>query len=259
MTVAKTLCGVPVARDHVLGATDSPPGVVRWLPTGTRGVPGKSQAEEDIMRNLYPFLVVAVLFSDSAGAAVLWDNGIVPSGVNGRAISPPAFPDIRLAEDVTFGSAVRVSDFHANVIEDGGWTDGGDITLTIYEDSSNGPGGVAASVTGEFTKLDTGSYYHGRDDFNYWIEGLDIALGAGTYWFGMRNDNGGGAGTNYWMTSDGGPDGPGSSTGFFSLDGGDTWNDEGDRWHHAFVVTGIPEPSTCLLLGIGGLVLLRRR
>ncbi len=26
----------------------------------------------------------------------LWDNGLIPNGVNGRALSPPAFPDIRV-------------------------------------------------------------------------------------------------------------------------------------------------------------------
>ncbi len=28
--------------------------------------------------------------------------------------------------------------------------------------------------------------------------------------------------------------GPGSDTGWFSLDGGNTWNDEGPTWDHAF-------------------------
>ncbi len=211
------------------------------------------------MRNLYSILVVAVLFAGSASADVLWDNGIVPNGVNGRAISPPAFPDIRVADDVTFLTEVTINDFHANVLEDDGWTDGGNITLTVRADTGSGPGAIIASHTGEFTKMDTGDDYFARDDFDYWIEGININLGAGTYWMSIRNDGGGGAGTNYWQTSDGGFDGPGSDTGWFSLDSGATWMPEGgDIWHHAFVVTGVPEPSTCLLLGIGGLVLLRR-
>ncbi len=212
------------------------------------------------MRSRYSIVIVMTLFASSAVADVLWDNGMVPNGVGGRAISPPVFPDIRVADDVTFGGSITINDFHASVNEDGGWTDGGELTLEVREDTGgNGPGAILDSHTGEFTKMDTGDDYFGRDDYDYWLEGIDIALGAGTYWVGIRNDNGGGAGTNYWMTSDGGPDGPGSSTGFFRLDGGDTWNDEGDRWHHAFVVTGVPEPSTCLLFGLGGLVLLRRR
>jgi hypothetical protein len=38
------------------------------------------------------------------------------------------------------------------------------------------------------------------------------------------------------MTSSGGPDGAGSSTGYFSLDGGNTWQNEGAGWQHAFEV-----------------------
>ena len=69
-------------------------------------------------------LIVAVLalFAGTASAAILWDNGIVPNGVNGRAISPPAFPDIRVADDFTVpaGETWWIDDAHFNVIEDGG-------------------------------------------------------------------------------------------------------------------------------------------
>ena len=211
------------------------------------------------MRNLCVILIVAVLFASGASADILWDNGLAPNGMNARAISPPGFPDIRVADDVRFLTEVTINDFHANVMEDRGWSDGGDITLTVRADTGNGPGAIIANHTGEFTKMDTGDDYIGRDDFDYWIEDIDITLGAGTYWMSIRNENGGGAGTNYWMASDGGSDGPGSDTGWFSLDGGATFNPEGNEWHHAFVVTGVPEPSTGLLLGLGGLVLLRRR
>ena len=208
-------------------------------------------------------LIVAVLalFAGSASAGVLWDNNIVPNGTNGRALSPPGFPDIRVADDAVFESSVQILDFHANIIEDGGWTDGGNITLEVRDTADGGgPGAMVASHRGEFTKMDTGDDYFARDDFDYWIEGIDINLDAGTYWFTLRNEDGGGAGTNYWMTSDIGPDGVGSDFGWFSLDGGNTFQPEGgDPWNHAFVVTGIPEPSTCLLLGLGGLALLRRR
>ncbi len=208
----------------------------------------------------YSILVAVALFASGTGADVLWDNGLVPNGIRGgRGISPPAFPNIRVADDVTFVGGVTINDFHANITEDGGWTDGGDITLTVYADTGNGPGDIVAIHTGEFTKMDTGDDYFGRDNFDYWIEGIDIPLGEGTYWMGIRNANGGGAGTNYWPSSDGGADGPGSDTGWFSLDAGGTWMPEGPTWNQAFVVTGVPEPLTCLLLGLGGLVLLRRR
>ena len=88
----------------------------------------------------------------------------------------------------------------------------------------------------DFRKMATGDEYLGRADFDYWCEDMSIQLGAGAYWLGLRNPGGAGSGTDYWMTSDAGPDGVGSSTGFFSLDAGNTWAPEGDSWHHAFEI-----------------------
>jgi hypothetical protein len=172
---------------------------------------------------------------DVVGCA--WDNGIVPNGVNGRAISPPSFPDIRVVEDVIVEApGCTIVSFHANIIEDASWGDDGMIQVLVYEDTGNGPGALMASVDVEYTKMDTGDDYFGRSDFDYWIEGVNIDLPAGTSWVGIRNPGGAGAGTNYWMTSDGGFDGPGTSTGWFSLDAGNTWADEGATWDHAFEI-----------------------
>ncbi len=170
-------------------------------------------------------------------AACNWDNGIVPNGVNGRAISPPGFPDIRVADDFrALGPNCLLVRVGANVIEDDGWTHDGLIEVAVYGDTGNGPGPIVESVTTDFTRIDTGDVYFGRRDYEYWVEGLEIDLEPGTFWIGLRNPGGGGAGTNYWLTSDGGLDGPGSDTGWFSLDGGNTWSPEGDTWLHAFIL-----------------------
>ena len=209
-----------------------------------------------------------ILFDNSQNGGenvVLWDNDIVPNGFSGRAISPPSFPDIRVADDFTVppGDTWWIKDAHFNIIEDAGWTHGGEVTVTFWDDVNNFPGARIAERTvsmedGKFERMDTNDEYFGRADFDYWVAFNDqIELGGGKYWISIRSDLGGGAGTNYWMTSKGGPND--SKTGAFSLDEGNSWNDEGAGWHHAFTITGTPEPTSLLLLGLGGLAILRRR
>ena len=91
------------------------------------------------MRKSIAIVVVLALFAGSANAALLWDNGMTPNGFSGRAISPPNFPDIRVADDFTIAAdgGFTIEDFHANVIQDAGWSDG---------DGKNSPG--ASSSTG---------------------------------------------------------------------------------------------------------------
>lgn len=205
------------------------------------------------------FPVLFASFTFAVRAEYLWDNGLTPNGFSARALSPPIFVDIRVADDFALRTSFHISNFRANVLEDDVWEDGGEITIEFYADAGDRPGAVVAAHTGEFDKRDTGDEYFGRRDYEYTIEGMDIFLDAGAYWVGIRNALGGGAGTNYWTTSDGGPDGKDSSTGYFSLDAGNTWSEEGAGWHHAFAIELIPEPSTWLLLALGGLGIFRRR
>ena len=185
----------------------------------------------------------------------LWDNELIPDEVSARAISPPAVPDIRVVDDLVIpdGEEWIIQDFHTNIIEDDAWIDGGVAEIYIYADTGNGPGTeIFNSGPVAFTKMKTGLKFFGRLDYEYWIEDLDIPLGPGRYWIGLRFPNGGGVGTNYWMTSTGQPDGPDTS-GWLSLDGGATWILEGDpECDHAFTITGIilnPYPADSAMDG----------
>ncbi len=108
--------------------------------------------------------------------------------------------------------------------------------------------------------MDTGDDYFGRSNYDYWIEGLDIIVGPGDYYVGFRNPEGGGAGTNWWMTSDGGADGADSGQTWFSLNGGDTWEEAGERFqNYAWEIGGVPEPSSVFLIALGALAVCSRR
>ena len=56
-----------------------------------------------------------------AGEDLLWDNELTPNGVNGRGLSPPDFPGIRVVDDMLTELPSVISAIHANVIEDDGW------------------------------------------------------------------------------------------------------------------------------------------
>ncbi|MEW5883557.1 MAG: hypothetical protein AB1725_04955, partial [Armatimonadota bacterium] len=63
----------------------------------------------------------------SAQARVLWDNNVVPIGSGTRAISPPGFPNIRVADDIRVsGPGWLVDTVRIFVIEDAAWRSGPD-------------------------------------------------------------------------------------------------------------------------------------
>jgi len=178
-----------------------------------------------------------------------WDNGIVPNGVTGRGVSPPRFPNTRVADDVFAEADCVITEFRANVIEDDNWFDGGQIEVTVYADTGSGPGAIRESATTGFTRTATGDVYSGRKNYDYIVEGLAIEVEAGGYWIGFRNPAATGSGTNWWETSDGGVDGPSSDTGWVSVNGGNVWSPLGDQWHLAFEVNGVESLGACCLPG----------
>lgn len=188
-------------------------------------------------------LSVFALASTASAGGLVWDNNIQTDGGNARALSPPAFPNIRVADDILVPeTAWLVSGFRMSGIEDDTWNPGTVMELTIYADDNGLPGEVVTVVEGPFTRTPTGERYFDRDEYLYSITlAEDLLVGEGMQHIGARFPEGGVEGTNYWLTSDGLPDGA-DTTGSFSLNEGDTWMNSGPGWHHAFEIIGtIPE------------------
>ena len=202
-------------------------------------------------------VVAALAVASAANADLLWDNDIQANGINARAVSPPGFPDIRVSDDFTVsGGNGLIQGAHFTLVEDGNWTRGDSLQIWIYEDNGGMPGAEVVSYSGSYTATATGEQLFSRDVYNYWID-FEADLADGTYHVGVRNVDGGGTGTNYWATSNGG-EGT-AAEGTYSLDNGGTWQTEGDTWHHAFEIHGVPAPGALALLGLAGLMRRRRR
>ncbi|MGI9013890.1 MAG: hypothetical protein ACR2GY_06520 [Phycisphaerales bacterium] len=185
-----------------------------------------------------------------------WDNDINANSFSGRALSPPVFPNIRVVDNFSSDVDTNIGRMDAAIIEDAAWVSSGEMEVYVYNNNNGVPSTLFTSGTGPVTRTFTGEQRFGRDLYIYSVTGLNISVPAGSYWIGLRDPNGSGSGTNYWMTSSGGGD---TTTGFSSTDGGTTWVPEGDNWHHAFELYKIPAPGALALLGLGGLVARRRR
>lgn len=199
------------------------------------------------MRSLIIGMSALALTSGAlAGGGDLWDNNMEPDGFNGRALSPPNFPDIRVADDfvVSDPAGWRISDFHVTVIEDIDWVSSGRMEFVIYR-NGDCPGPVLGGNLVPIERMATGDELFGRAVYEYWAFFDPIKLPRGRYWIGHRDPGGQGVGTNYWLTSDGGPDGAGTAFGCFSLDAGQTWQTQGEGWQMAFKITGAINCEPC--------------
>jgi len=173
----------------------------------------------------------------------IWDNG-VPDYRDGlacaRAVQGPM--EAWVVDDVTFTDHVIVRDLHwwAISLDSYDWQNTDD--LIILEDA----GGMPGNVVYEMWDVPNTRIYMGIPNpwgypqYYYSIEGLNIPLPPGTYWFGMRPVDQDDGGASYHLTS--APNGTNEC--YFKSDyfGVPDWRSSSDQWGEAydlaFCVTG---------------------
>jgi hypothetical protein len=170
----------------------------------------------------------------SSQTALLWNNGLVPADGGGRAVSPPSFPNIRVVDNIIIREpGWLITRFNYAGAVDTGWTDGQVTEVYVYAGNLERPysGQRVATAYGTHRREWVGIYF-GRDYYNWFVEDLELPLGPGDYWLGLRHPNGGGAGTMYWADGAAQGDGIGTPPSWFSLDAGQTWVPSGNEYMH---------------------------
>lgn len=212
--------------------------------------------------------LAALAFSISAQAALIFDNG-APTTLGARDISL-----FRSADDFTLASGQTVAGIQFNytwtnpAVSDPATNFSGTITYAIYDDSSGSIGSQVAtgSVSGLASTF-TGIIIPGS---NAKINAVQlnlvsaVALGAGTYWLELHegptvstND---GTGIGWVLSNNAGNAKQGLASN--GVPTGSVNNELSFQLYDtAFGATGVPEPSSIVLIaaGLAALVGLRQR
>ncbi len=195
---------------------------------------------------------------------VLWDQPLILDSTAFVDQNFPDFPDFStfLVSDVVFGSGViinSITTYYTNANNLWPQNAAGTATLNIFADPLSGGDDpmAGASVVVNFVTS--------ADGIAVTASGLNIALGAGTYWIGLSPElDFGAAGQEFHLeaagvgaNTQGRNPGGGFGLGLDWFDAGQTF--AGINWDGAITIIGVPAPGAMALLGIAGLAGTRRR
>ena len=194
--------------------------------------------------------VLLATLASPAGAAIVFDNG-GPNTSNGWSIlgSNSTADNFSIGSNTAIGS---VGFYFQNWNGITGWNQ--DIQYAFLADNSGSPGSVLASGAGQnLVVVDSGQPWCCGGGNAYLVtfnlmNSFNVAAGT-PYWLQLSGATGGGAA--WWVTSNGtGASLPGSTRG-----------EEFAFYLNDSSTSGVPEPGSLALLGLGGsaLAVLRRR
>lgn len=202
-------------------------------------------------RGIFAVAGLCLGIASVAQAAVVFEQ--LPNYGNGFfSDSAGNFPSQRIADNFTLGTSTSIGSVGAwglyypnNIMID-------NYTVNFYADAGNFPGALLYSGNGSASSVDTGVDAFGCDVYESTIT-LNSAFNAaaGTqYWVSITNATG--LGSDWaWIT------GNGDFVGRWSPDAGASWLDLGSDL--SLRLYEVPAPSSLALLGLGGLIVGRRR
>lgn len=177
-------------------------------------------------------LAIALVVPGSA-ATIVYSNGPINGTIQAWGIS-----DIYgLANSFVSTGPVTVTGFDAGI-----WVFPGDTPTTVtWEILAGGPdwmgGTVLASGNANWSNVFWGQNGVGAYVYSSTISGLNVPIGAGTYWLELLNGQTAVYGWAFWDENDG----PSQVYGLNQVPGGS----------NAFTIYGTPEPGTILMFGSG--------
>jgi hypothetical protein len=186
-------------------------------------------------------LALAVFVLPAMAASVLYTNG--PINGNVGAYSFTGAYGWEVADTFTLGSQSTITSFDMGV-----WVFPGDLPVSAdWKIMLGGPdwlgGTVLASGTGTFSNVYWGLGFGYYDIYTSSISGLNVSLGAGTYWLELLNGVANVSGDPvYWDENDGASQANQINTGTIGSEAFTIYGTPGG---------GVPEPSSILMLGSG--------
>lgn len=201
------------------------------------------------MKKLMLFVAIAAmaLMTGVASAAIIYDNGSHNSGY--IWVSDYSYGAVEADSFVLAAGKNTIKDIHWW----GGYTYGvtsDDFTIKIYDTAAGAllPGAELYTIKGAVTRTDTGVIGENGLEIYYYSIVIDpIALTAGeTFWLEIAN-NTDGAEWGWSTSSYNGSHAASLGEGWDVLDEELAFNLTGDET----IPTGVPEPATMMLLGLG--------